>query len=102
MSLGITGIAVTVVEGDQAVGLDPRKGWDGVVAILFDEWWRLSTALLATSSAADAASRWSPVRRGRPCHAVGLSQYSWAGGVQVVGAAPTLLLVAARGRGAPH
>ena len=94
MSLGITGIAVTVVEGDRAVGLDPRKGWDGVVAILFDEWWRLSMALLATSSAADAAGWWSPVRRGRPCHAVGLSQDSWAGGVHVVRSAPQPLRIA--------
>eukprot|EP00966_Prymnesium_polylepis_P230778 5340876-Prymnesium_polylepis.1 len=43
----------------------------------FDEWCRLSMALLATSSAVDADGRWSPVRRSRPCHAVGLSQYSW-------------------------
>ena len=71
MSMSISEIAETVAEGDEAVSLDPRKGWDGVVAILFDEWWRLSMALLATSSAVDAAGRWSPVRRGRPCTRLG-------------------------------
>ena len=100
MSLGITGIAVTVVEGDQAVGLDPRKGWDGVVAILFDDWWRLSMAEVASNAPLAAAGRWSRKRRSEPCLAAQLSQGSWCRGVRVVDSAPALLLVVAHGRGA--
>ena len=101
MSLDITDIAVTVVEGKHGAQLNPLVARIGLGAFFYDAPRSTSMAEVASDREVAAAGWWSRMRRSGPCSAARLSPRRCLDRVWVVGWTPAQLLVVAHGRGAP-
>ena len=85
MSLGISDIAVTVVEGEHGAHLNPLEARIGLGAFSFDAPRSTSMPEVASDREVVAAGWWSRMRRSGPCSAARLShRRCWVVGVSLV------------------